>query len=967
MKVTDLKSAKTGSIAAARAAQVQMVLDELLRLDWAAWPDDSALAAHYPELMPELGEQLRVLRTIRTAVAKAMSPKSGADAADLLDAICVDDLRFLQAELSDYDVLERVQYGGQGVVYKAVQRATKRTVAVKVLLDGPLATPRQRQRFEREVELCSRLQHPNIVTLYDSGVIRGRNYCAMEFVEGLPIDEYVLLHASPAAEIVRLFVTVSRAISYAHQRGVIHRDLSPANIMVDLDGEPHVLDFGLAKDAWTDGQDGPLISSPGQVVGTLPYLSPEHVGGLDGQVDVRSDIYSLGVVLYQLLSGRLPYPEVASPAALRDQILNGEPMLLRTAARRQQADAPQPLPDLTRDLEMILCVALAKDKESRYQTAADLADDLERHLAGDAVEARGHNRLYLLRKVMKKHRLAFGVAAAFLLALGLGSVAITTLWIEAAAQRDNAREAVRVAHAMFDKVVTEVDGAIRPLAGGIEVRDRLLGSMAAELPALERLVASDAKLVNVLEKLHERQGDIDAAQGRRLEAAQQYRTFLDIALRQKDGQPDSLENLGDLVRAHRKLAAVAADPLEHYQRAIELAQLLVSRKPDKVEFKYALCQTQIEFGRCLFQEGAYTRAAEQIDAGIALADSLGSVNTDDDEWAALMALAQERASEVRFKLGDGSQAIAALEECLRLRQRLSAAHPADVDCRHKVLRACLRLGSAYRDAGRPDAARQLFEQAVTAGEYLTLVDHSVTDWKHDLIVAHEGLALLFAGAGDVEQAAPHCETMLALAKQLSQSDPRNADWANSLAAAHMQRANLSLARNDFAAAQADYEAAVSIRKDVCARDPQNRARQSDLANAHDWLGMCYRKLGRTADAKASYEQAHQLRQALRRAEPNVFKWQVDVILSQTKLATWHLDQNTPEDDAVAAAFLQQAERALLALEASGKLAGQEGRYAAWLPAIRRNQALIAERARQRTATQPAVYQVSGPASAPSRR
>ena len=500
MDVSGFPSTRGSRSASVRAVRIQAVLQELLSLDETAWPDDATLARRYPELMPDLNERLHTLRVIRAAATQAASRPSTSSDDDLPHAIGEDDLRFLRDELRDYDVLEQVQYGGQGIVYKALQRATKRIVALKVLLDGPLATTRQRARFAREVELCSRLQHPNIVTLYDSGAIRGRNYCAMEFVEGLPIDEYVLLHAPAATEIARLFVTVCWAISYAHQRGIIHRDLSPANIMIDLVGEPRVLDFGLAKDAWRDEDNVPAISVTGQVVGTLPYLSPEQVGGLDNQIDVRSDIYTLGVVLYQLLAGTLPYPGGSNPATLRDQILNAEPVPLRTAMRRADAELGPARGDVTRDLEMILLKALAKDKERRYQSAAALAQDLERYLAGDAVEARAESRLYLLRKAVRRHRLAFGVTAAFMLALGAAAAAVTALWIEAAAQRDNARQAARVAHSMFDKVVTEVDGAIRPLAGGVAVRDRLLGYAAAELPALENLVASDPQLINILAK-----------------------------------------------------------------------------------------------------------------------------------------------------------------------------------------------------------------------------------------------------------------------------------------------------------------------------------------------------------------------------------------------------------------------------------------------------------------------------------
>ena len=197
--------------------------------------------------------------------------------------------------IEGYELLREIHRGGQGVVYKAVQKATKRTVALKVLLEGPYASPRQRHRFEREIDLVASLQHPNIVTVYDSGVTHdGRHYFAMEYIHGLSLDAYLSDKALTVDETLLLFQQICAAVNYAHQRGVIHRDLKPANIRIDSNGKPHILDFGLAKAAGASLADGAPVTVTGEFMGTLAYASPEQTQGDPHLIDIRTDVYSLG-------------------------------------------------------------------------------------------------------------------------------------------------------------------------------------------------------------------------------------------------------------------------------------------------------------------------------------------------------------------------------------------------------------------------------------------------------------------------------------------------------------------------------------------------------------------------------------------------------------------------------------------------------------------------------------------------
>jgi tetratricopeptide (TPR) repeat protein len=297
------------------------------------------------------------------------------------------------------------------VVYKAVQHATKRTVALKVLLEGPYASDKQRHRFEREIDLVASLQHPNIVTIYDSGVTSDRrHYFAMEYIHGKQLDAYLASSPRCVDETLRLFQKICTAVSYAHQRGVIHRDLKPGNIRIDANGEPHVLDFGLAKSAGPDLQGGAPVTVTGQFMGTLAYASPEQTKADPNLVDIRTDIYSLGVVLYEMLTGMYPYEVAGQLADVLRNIAETEPK--KPSSVRSQVND---------EVETIVLKALAKDRDRRYQSTEALARDIEHYLAGEPIDAKRDSTWYVIRKSLRRYRRDVSVATAFVLLLvGLG-------------------------------------------------------------------------------------------------------------------------------------------------------------------------------------------------------------------------------------------------------------------------------------------------------------------------------------------------------------------------------------------------------------------------------------------------------------------------------------------------------------------------------------------------------------------
>ena len=278
----------------------------------------------------------------------------------------------LPCRFGDYELLEELGRGGMGIVYRARQVSLNREVALKMILQGQLASPADRERFQAEAEAAARLDHPGIVPVYEVGNSEGHPYFSMKYVRGETLSHRLangLVSPKAGADIL---ASVARAIHYAHRQGVLHRDLKPSNILIDDEGQPHVTDFGLAKRV----QEAESLTRSGAILGTPAYMAPEQAAGARGEVGPASDVFSLGTVLYQMLTGKPPF-QAASPV---DTIL----MLLE-----QDVVPPRVVnPRVDRDLEMIALRCLQKPIDLRYDSAGSLADDLEAYLNNEPIAAR---------------------------------------------------------------------------------------------------------------------------------------------------------------------------------------------------------------------------------------------------------------------------------------------------------------------------------------------------------------------------------------------------------------------------------------------------------------------------------------------------------------------------------------------------------------------------------------------------
>jgi serine/threonine-protein kinase len=345
-------------------------------------PDRSKLIAQHPELANAI-DCLDAIDGLCPKPAAQSAKRPGVHSActlarperDSTGSRPSSDAEFLGKPLGDfgdYELLAEIGRGGMGVVYRARQRSLDREVAIKMILASHLASADQVERFHVEAKAAARLTHPNIVGIHEIGELHGQHYFVMEYVEGRTLGQ--LLQAGPfdPEEAARCVAKIARAVHHLHQMGIVHRDLKPSNVLMDPKGEPHITDFGLAKTLLGDSN----MTHSGAIVGTPSYMSPEQASGRVADVGPLSDVYSLGALLYDLLTGRPPFRET-TPLDTLVQVIEAEPRLPSSINER-----------VPRDLEMICLRCLMKAPDQRYGSAAELADDLDRFLRSEAVEAR---------------------------------------------------------------------------------------------------------------------------------------------------------------------------------------------------------------------------------------------------------------------------------------------------------------------------------------------------------------------------------------------------------------------------------------------------------------------------------------------------------------------------------------------------------------------------------------------------
>ena len=593
-------------------------------------------------------------------------------------------VRWLPKTIGRYRVLRLVGEGGMGSVYEAEQDHPRRAVALKVIKPG-LTNPELLRRFELESQALGRLQHPGIAQIYEAGTADTGSgpqpYFAMEFILGKPLKEYAAAQELHTRQRLELVARICDAVQHAHERGLIHRDLKPGNILVDPTGQPKILDFGVARLTDSDAH-ATRQTDIGQLVGTLAYMSPEQVLADPLELDTRSDVYALGVILYELLAGRLPYTISNRLHEAVQTIREEDPGRLSSVSRTYRGD-----------IETIVAKTLEKDKTRRYASAAALAEDIRRYLADQPITARSASATYQLQKFARRHKALVGGFAAVFVVLVAGIVASTWQAVRASTAERNAVAAER-------QVVQERDEATRERNRALEAerqaqvdRNRALDAQGQAQQERNQAVAA------------KRRADTEAAIAKAVSAFLQN-DLLAQATASEQSRPDT-----------------RPDPDLKVRTALDRAAARIGGKfRQQPQVEASIRQT---IGTAYQELGLYPQARPHLERAFELRKNALGEN-DPLTTEVLGNLAGLSAVEGKYKPAEALY----LKTLLGLRRAHGEEHP-------DVLKAMSHLAGVYQSEGRYGDAETLILRALSTQRRVLGTDHP------DVLASMGNLALTY--------------------------------------------------------------------------------------------------------------------------------------------------------------------------------------------------------------------------------
>jgi tetratricopeptide (TPR) repeat protein/tRNA A-37 threonylcarbamoyl transferase component Bud32 len=850
--------------------------------------------------------------------------------------------------IDGYEIVDQLGRGGMGIVYQARHLRLNRIVALKMVLTGDFARPETLARFLAEAEIAARVQHPNVVQIYEVGEHNRLPYLALEYVDGGSLAGHLKGHPWPARPAAELVETLARAIHFAHQRGVIHRDLKPANILLQSIGHkpeaparersflagasglcpmdhglPKITDFGLAK--VMDADAGQTQS--GMILGTPSYMAPEQAGGFSKAIGPAADVYGLGAILYELLTGQPPF-KGPTPLETMELVRTTEPV------------APQRLvPRLAHDLCVICLKCLAKEPPKRYADADALAADLRRHLDGRPIQARPVPAWECAWKWVRRRPLA----AASLTVAAAAVVGLLGVWVfftvRLGEQRNQALASATEAHrqqqraeasqertlAAVDRFLTRVgDKKLAPIPAMDEVRRDLLNDALQFFqgilrdaddpdPAVRREVARAyqraARIYRLLGK-REEEGEhwqaalamqrclaeevpdepahrFDVSQtlhnlglwhqkgGRPAEAERTLKEALAVRQALVQEYPDQAEYQAGLGRTHNALALLYRQALGHldeaeagYRAAVAVQQALVERHAGVAEYQSDLAGTCQNLGALEYTRGRMDEAETAWQRGRELLAALALNHPEEGEYQTRLAAVENNLSVVFLETKRADKALAAVRAALDSTEKMARDHRSVPRYRHDAAMGYNNLARIYERLGQPDRQREALATAQSTLQELVREYPRLADYRFSLAKVEVNLAIAQLDQGRRAEAQAMCREAVALLEPEVRANPGQVDYAVGLGSAYVTLGHILLDKPEKAAeALAVNDQALRILDGVVSQAQAHREGRDWYCQAQQRRGLALLLSGKHGKARAAWDRAL----AAGYAEPDVIQ------------------------------------------------------------------------------------------------
>jgi tetratricopeptide (TPR) repeat protein/tRNA A-37 threonylcarbamoyl transferase component Bud32 len=748
--------------------------------------------------------------------------------------------------IGDFELRREVGRGGMGVVYEARQISLNRRVAVKLLPFAAVLDSRQIARFKQEAQAAAQVLHPNIVPVYAIGVERGVHYYAMQYIDGKPLDEVIAdLRKRPKAHrgVAELGLQAAEALHAAHEYGVVHRDIKPSNLLLEKSGKLWITDFGLAR-----FQRDASLTRSGDLVGTMRYMSPEQAAGQSALVDHRTDIYSLGATLYELACLQSAFPEDRGPALLK-QIDAADP----PRPRQVRADIPP-------DLETVVLKAMARERDDRYATAQELADDLRCVLEGRPTKAKPPTLVDRAGRWARQHaRLVATIVAVLMIAvvgLTVSTYLVTTEAVRAKTSEQSANRRLVKATEMLERLGMQIAQQLDDVPGAEHIRQQLLDDTRRYYedfvietrgqPALRLDTAiSYGKIGGLLEQLgsmpeslaaHEHAADIlnDLAASQPAD----YRIQRQLAV---------CEN--NVALALRRLGKTS-ESWKAFQQAIRRQEKLVARSPRDADLEAELGQSLCNLGLLQHEAGQQSEATASLEAAI---DHFTKVaRTRPGHALDSQRLAGAYNNRAAVVLDDHPSEAAALHtQALKFLHAAAESSAHDLSLRRDIGVTLNNLGAALARARQTDAARQAYDEAITLRQELVSLAPARTSHQIDLAVSLNNSGMLEIRAGQFAAAQTRFWGAVGIYEDLRERFPASASIRSSVASVY-NNLGIALERAEkLDDADAAFASAIEHQQAAAAAGSDARRCQELLVRHYENQSRVLTRLGRFEDASAA--------------------------------------------------------------------------------------------------------------------